>query len=104
MSLFNSSSLISIGILMLFLNMYGLFKGIETISSLWIAPNILEHDRERLEVAPYVLHIPLQIIIPICLLIIVIIQRKYKEFRVIIRVIFQTNARLYLNDFISGDF
>lgn len=49
------------------------------LSSLWIAPNIIEHDRERLEFVPYILHIPLQIIIPISLLIIAIIQRKLKE-------------------------
>jgi len=49
------------------------------LSSLWLAPNIVENDRERLEIIPYYLHIPLQIIIPVCLLVISLIQRRFKD-------------------------
>lgn len=49
------------------------------LSSLLLAPNIVENDKERLEIVPYYLHIPLQIIIPICLLVIALIQRRFKE-------------------------
>lgn len=48
------------------------------ISSLWIAPNFLHHFREGLEIVPYYLHIPFQMIIPTSLLIIALIQKKTK--------------------------
>ncbi|WP_087999192.1 GerAB/ArcD/ProY family transporter [Gottfriedia solisilvae] len=46
--------------------------------SLFMAPNYLEHIKEGFEIVPYYLHIPLQVIIPVCLLLIVLIQRKIK--------------------------
>ncbi|GGI18256.1 GerAB/ArcD/ProY family transporter [Gottfriedia solisilvae] len=49
------------------------------LSSLWLSPNIVENDIERFEILPYYLHIPLQIIIPICLLVISLIQRRLNE-------------------------
>ncbi|MEH6938253.1 endospore germination permease [Bacillus sp. JJ664] len=49
------------------------------VSSVWMAPNYLEHYKEGLDVVPYYLHVPLQIIIPIALLAIAIIQKKGKE-------------------------
>lgn len=44
--------------------------------SVLMAPNYLDHYREGLDFVPYYLHIPLQMIIPIALLIIAIIQKK----------------------------
>ncbi|WP_088041643.1 GerAB/ArcD/ProY family transporter [Bacillus sp. EAC] len=44
--------------------------------SVWMAPNYLEHYKEGLDFVPFYLHIPLQMIIPIALLIIAIIQKK----------------------------
>ncbi|WP_088043244.1 endospore germination permease [Bacillus sp. EAC] len=49
------------------------------ICSILVARNQIESIKERIEIIPYILHIPLQIIIPICLLIIALIQRKFKE-------------------------
>lgn len=49
------------------------------ISSIWMAPNYLEHYKEGLDIVPYYLHIPLQIIIPIVLLIIALIQKKMNQ-------------------------
>ncbi len=51
---------------------------IVVISSLWMAPNILEHFKEGLEIVPYYLHIPFQMIIPTALLFIAFIQKKTK--------------------------
>ncbi len=48
------------------------------ICSVWMAPDYLEHYKEGLDIVPYILHIPLQIIIPTVLLIIAIIQKKAK--------------------------
>lgn len=48
------------------------------ISSVWMAPNYLEHYKEGLDFVPYYLHVPLQIIIPMALLVIAIIQKKVK--------------------------
>lgn len=47
-------------------------------ASIWMAPNFLEHYKEGLDFVPYYLHIPLQMIIPIALLMIALIQRKQK--------------------------
>lgn len=48
------------------------------ISSVWMAPDYLEHYKEGLDIVPYFLHIPLQIIIPLVLLVIALIQNKVK--------------------------
>lgn len=49
------------------------------LSSVWMAPNYLEHYKEGLDVVPYYLHVPLQIVVPIALLAIAIIQKKVNE-------------------------
>jgi spore germination protein KB len=49
------------------------------ISSIWMAPNYLEHYKEGLDIVPYYLHIPLQIVTPIVLLVIALIQKKKKD-------------------------
>lgn len=46
------------------------------LTSLWMAPNFIEHNKEEVQLVPYLLHIPLQIIVPVILLLIVLIQRK----------------------------
>ncbi|GGI11926.1 GerAB/ArcD/ProY family transporter [Gottfriedia solisilvae] len=48
------------------------------ISSLWMAPNVLHHFKEGLEIVPFYMHIPFQMIIPTALLIIALIQKKTK--------------------------
>ncbi|MEH6994673.1 GerAB/ArcD/ProY family transporter [Neobacillus drentensis] len=46
------------------------------ISSIIIAPSYIEHIYEGVKLVPYILHIPLQIVIPTILLIIAIIKQK----------------------------
>lgn len=46
------------------------------ITSLWMAPNVLHHFKEGLEIVPYYIHIPFQMIIPTALLIIALIQKQ----------------------------
>ncbi|WP_176547180.1 endospore germination permease [Bacillus sp. AFS053548] len=48
------------------------------ICSVWMAPDYLEHYKEGLDIVPYYLHIPLQIVIPTVLLVIAVIQKKAK--------------------------
>ncbi|WP_088070639.1 GerAB/ArcD/ProY family transporter [Gottfriedia luciferensis] len=48
------------------------------ICSIIMARNYAEHIHKRIEIIPYLLHVPIQIIIPICLLIIALIQKKMK--------------------------
>ena len=51
---------------------------IMVIISVWMAPNFLEHYKEGLDIVPYYLHIPLQIVLPFLLLVIALIQKKGK--------------------------
>ncbi|PEJ58488.1 spore gernimation protein [Bacillus sp. AFS002410] len=48
------------------------------VCSVWMAPDYLEHYKEGLDIVPYFLHIPLQILIPLVLLVIALIQNKAK--------------------------
>ncbi|PEJ48205.1 spore gernimation protein [Bacillus sp. AFS002410] len=48
------------------------------VCSLWLAPNYLEQRIKVSEIVPYLLQIPLQIIIPVILIIIVLIQKKLR--------------------------
>ncbi|PFH91105.1 endospore germination permease [Bacillus sp. AFS088145] len=52
---------------------------ITVITSLWMASSFLEHHLEGIHLVPYLLHIPLQIIIPISLLLILLFQGKLKN-------------------------
>ncbi|WP_088013527.1 GerAB/ArcD/ProY family transporter [Gottfriedia acidiceleris] len=52
---------------------------ITIVTSLWVASNFLEHHKEGIDLVPYLLHIPLQIIIPISLLLILLFQGKLKN-------------------------
>jgi spore germination protein KB len=49
------------------------------ISSIFIANGYIEHIQEGLKVVPLYLHIPLQIVLPLLLLIIALIKRKIKS-------------------------
>jgi len=49
------------------------------LSSIMIAPSYQNHLDEGLEIVPYMLHIPLQIVIPLLLLLTVLIKRKVKN-------------------------
>jgi len=48
------------------------------VSSVIMAPNYIAHINEGLKIVPYYLHIPMQIVIPILLLVIALIKRKLK--------------------------
>jgi spore germination protein KB len=48
------------------------------VCSMWMTTNFVALRNEARDVVPFLLQIPLQIIIPICLLIIVLIKRKLK--------------------------
>ncbi|XZF75336.1 GerAB/ArcD/ProY family transporter [Bacillus sp. AL-1R] len=52
---------------------------ITVLCSLWVASSFLEHHLEVTHLIPYLLHFPLQIIIPVSLLFIVLIQGKLKN-------------------------
>ncbi|PGS56382.1 endospore germination permease [Bacillus sp. AFS041924] len=52
---------------------------ITILSSLWAASSLLEHHKEGVDLVPYLLHIPLQTIIPVSLLLIHLIQGKLKS-------------------------
>lgn len=49
------------------------------VSSVWMAHDYLEHYKEGLDIVPYFLHIPLQIVIPLILFVIAFIQHKTKK-------------------------
>ncbi|WP_088011491.1 GerAB/ArcD/ProY family transporter [Gottfriedia acidiceleris] len=49
------------------------------VCSLWLASSYFEQHNEFIEKVPYLLHIPLQIIIPVYLLLIMLIKRKLKK-------------------------
>ncbi|PEL12464.1 endospore germination permease [Bacillus sp. AFS017336] len=55
------------------------FGIITVICSLWIATSILEQHDEGIHLVPYLLHIPLQIVIPVSLLFILLLQGKLKS-------------------------
>ncbi|PEJ57613.1 spore gernimation protein [Bacillus sp. AFS002410] len=48
------------------------------ICSLWLAPNYIEQRIKTSEIVPFLLQLPLQIVIPVILLIIVLIRRKLR--------------------------
>jgi spore germination protein KB len=52
---------------------------ITVLTSLWVASSFLEHHLEGIHLVPYLLHIPLQIIIPVSLLLVLLIQGKLKS-------------------------
>lgn len=52
---------------------------ITVLTSLWLASSFLEHHIEGIHLVPYLLHIPLQMIIPVCLLLVLLVQGKLKS-------------------------
>ncbi|MGG0176840.1 GerAB/ArcD/ProY family transporter [Gottfriedia acidiceleris] len=52
---------------------------ITVVTSIWVASSFLEHHKEGTDLVPYLLHIPLQIIIPVSLLLVLLFQGKLKS-------------------------